>query len=104
MDNLKKISLAIIAFGSSVALAGAMGPVCVEGGVTVPCPHLALDIGVQALYLHQASSNAVFFTKHANPANITNWYGINSTWDWGSKLEGSYHFRTGNDININKTC
>ena len=110
MLNLKKTAVAVLAFGSSAVFAGTMGPVCAPGNVTVPCASQAWDFGVQALYLkpsysayqyNQVSSNTVTGPNGAVTTTNYNENDNSNNWGWGFKLEGSYHFSTGNDLNLN---
>jgi hypothetical protein len=100
MFNLKKTALAVLAFSSTFAYAGSMGPVCSAVNVTVPCENTAWDLGGRALYL-QATGGFAPDVNWANGVSLFDNLQSDTNWGWGFQLEASYHYSTGNDMNVN---
>ncbi|CEK09482.1 Lpg1974 family pore-forming outer membrane protein [Legionella hackeliae] len=102
MLRFTKSALAVLVLGSSSLFAGTMGPVCVPGNVTVPCEWQGWDFGVKALYLQSTYDVDYGYGPYRSSDNITRYYpDVNTDWHWGFMLEASYHFNTGNDLNLN---
>ncbi len=99
MFGLKKTVVAVLALSSGVVFAGGMGPVCSAVNVTVPCESTAWDFGVSGLYLQPVSTSGAYNYIAQDPnGRYTNFA---SNWAWGFMIEGSYHYNTGNDANLN---
>lgn len=94
---LKKSALIIFGLATTgLAAAGTMGPVCTPGSLTVPCETRQWDIGVQALYFKPT------FTADRG-AELSSTHGFRKNdpeWDWGYRIEGSYHYNTGDDLTM----
>ena len=100
---IKKTTLALLSLMCSVSTAGTMGAQCSPGTVTVPCAKTAWDIGLDALYLKSVVDSNVGYVGFTpvNDSRVYNEY--KPDWKWGFRLEGSYHFNTGNDFTVNWT-
>lgn len=93
-------SVAVLGLGSSAVFAGTMGPACMPGNVTVPCEEKKWDLGVQALYLQPLYTAAKAYERRFDIRPEVNYKSTQPDWGWGYRIEGSYHFRTGNDITM----
>jgi Legionella pneumophila major outer membrane protein precursor len=88
--KLKTITLAIAALGvSSVANAAMYAPECVGENVTVPCEQRGWHVGAQYIYV-QPTGDQLYTDLNSQ-----------SRWASGFRVEGGYHFGTGNDITLN---
>lgn len=104
--NLKSTAIAL-ALCSSATYAGTMGPVCVRDNLTVPCAAKGWDFGIQALSLRPSYSSVVdsagvnlLVNQFVNPTNNLGFLTNSPGWEWAFKLDGSYHFQTGNDLDV----
>lgn len=94
---LKKTTLAVIGLAASgFATAGSMGPVCTPGNVTVPCEARQWELGAQALYLESVYGATRAYERSF--VDTTRLQEVLNNWNWGYKIEGAYHFNTGNDV------
>src|SRR3989338_274579 len=101
---LKKTTMAVLGLSISGMAAAGMysappAPTCVPGDVTVPCEAKLWDLGIQALYLRPVLDADRAYESLSNDGHHYN--NLDTDWDWGFRLEGSYHFSTGNDITMN---
>lgn len=84
---------------SSLGFAGTMGQVCTPGTSTISCAMKQWDLGIQALYL-----TPIYDAKNAYAPESSNQFKtIDNQWNWGFRLDGSYHFNTGNNVGLDWT-
>lgn len=102
---LKKTMIAVLGLASGLATAGAMGPVCTPGNVTVPCETKLWDLGADALYFRSVFGANKGYQYTFNPSTQINpeLKDVKNDWNWGFRIVGSYHFNTGNDVTANWT-
>ena len=104
MSNLKITAVAVIVLGSGAVFAGTMGSVCSSVNVTIPCESTAWGLGGRVLYFQPsvtgAGAGSSAKTITVDPGQSVE-FGKNPKWGWGFMIEGSYHFNTGNDLNLN---
>ncbi len=96
----KKTAIAALVLGFSGAASAAMyapaaAPACSAGNVTVPCEGNAYDFGADLLYL-RAEDSVVSSHNYSDTYNS-----VRGKRGYGFRVEGSYHFGTGNDLNVN---
>lgn len=100
--NLKKTTCFLLLTSSSVGFSGSMGSVCTPENSTVPCSASAWDFGGQALYMKPVYGIGYGYSRNSRVSSTELRANEDKLdWDWGFKLEGSYHFNTGNDLTIN---
>lgn len=95
--SFKKIVLLASIVASSIVNAGVYAPTCQDGVVPVPCERSAWDFSVDALVLKDYSRSIVEAGGFEGDLKGS----LNYNLAWGFRLEGSYHFGTGNDITLN---
>jgi hypothetical protein len=88
----KKTMIAALVLGTCGVANAGMYQTCKAGNATVPCEGSAWDFGADALYLNTREATV-------NSTNLT--VPTSADWGWGFRIEGSYHFGTGNDFNVN---
>lgn len=113
--------LAASALGvSGLATAASFAPpplpvACVQDAVVLPCERSAWDLGIEAIYVRQASGTNWYLGERVVAGTVTN-NGVTTLaslagdgiqhdprWAWGFRLEGSYHWGTGSDLTVNWT-
>jgi len=100
MLNLKKAAIAMLALSSSAVCAGTMGAICSGVNATTECEGTAWDFGARALYMKPIHSAGDYtYAAVDNPTGAYQNYRKSSA--WGFFLEGSYHYNTGSDANLN---
>ncbi|HIG0430841.1 TPA: Lpg1974 family pore-forming outer membrane protein [Legionella pneumophila] len=103
MLDLKKTIIFVLAFGLyNNSFSGTAGSACVPDIVTVSCKSTAWDLSIKALYLQPIyDTNWGYYGSTTLPNGGRVFHDLDSDWGLGFQLVGSYHFNTGNDININ---
>lgn len=89
-----------LSLSCSAVFSGTIGSACEANHVTTLCEGTFWDFGARALYLTPAYSAGDY--RYAGVDNATGQYeDFNQNRGWGFFLEGSYHYETGSDVNLN---
>jgi hypothetical protein len=98
MNNMKRLSLALVALGLSA-------PAFADSTVLVPSQHGGFKVGIDALYLRPTNSDLNYATSISQPTNFSQGFERNATvdpsYDWGFYAQVGYLFPcTGNDLTL----
>jgi len=101
MNNIKRLSLALIALGLSA-------PAFADSTVLVPSQHGGFKVGVDALYLRPTNSDLNYATVIEPNSSFTSGFQRNAyvdpSYDWGFYAQIGYLFPcTGNDLTLGYT-
>lgn len=101
MNNIKRLSLALVALGLSA-------PAFADSTVLVPSQHGGFKIGLDALYLRPTNSDLNYATVIEPNSNFTGGFQRNAyidpSYDWGFYAQIGYLFPcTGNDLTLGYT-
>lgn len=111
---VKKTALAVLALGVSGVASAAMytpapapAPACTPGNVTVPCERSAWDLGIEGIYVETTSGPNFYYSQNERTVtgtitgSVFTRNDLDPGYRWGWRLQGSYHWGTGSDVNIN---
>lgn len=104
VKHFKKITAILFAIGSCAVHAGDVGMALENADVTIPYSKAGLDVAAYALYLKPAYTGELgtIGAVNFNVANATETFiDTDPNWNWGFKIEGAFHLRAGNDLNLN---
>ena len=105
MFNFRCLVIILLAFICKLSLAGEMSShkakTCNNDTISLPCAHNSWGFGAKLLYLQPAFSEVTGERSYSLSNGAKASVGQGSVWDWGGMFEGSYHFNSGNDMNIN---
>jgi len=101
MNNIKRLSLALVALGLSA-------PAFADSTVLVPSQHGGFKAGIDALYLRPTSSDLSYATNLSFPSSDVTGFernaSVDPSYDWGFYVQVGYLFPcTGNDITLGYT-
>ena len=100
MFFFRKYAAVVLALGCGAIFAGTMGTVCDGVYATTPCEGTSWDFGARALFLDPVYSDGDY--RYAAVENSSGKYtNFNQKRGWGFFIEGSYHYNTGSDVNLN---
>lgn len=106
--NFKYSAVAVLAFCvSSTASAGSYMPMsqpCMASNVSIPCEHTGWDIAAELIYIEPMTNDYWFADRFSvSSSNVTTMENLfsDADFDFGFRLEGSFHFNTGNDFTAN---
>lgn len=96
--------MSMVILVSSALFAGEMGyNTCSPENVTIPCENTAFDIGFQAIYVRPSYNGGLSYFGEVLVNNVLVGQQVNFKYDFGYRLDFSYHFNNGNDFNLNWT-
>lgn len=101
MCKTRIIIMASLLLSGAMSFAGSMGSVCDGQEVTIPCELNGWDFGVQGLYLKPTYGTPLHFASYTDANGVQTYRGVRPAQSMGIRFEGSYHFNTGNDLDLN---
>lgn len=97
---MRKLNLILLlSLLATAGLAQAAGFVCTPDTVTIPCARTAWDVALEGLWVEATNDDLNYDSSFdiGHPDRTTNYF-VDPNYEWGFRLQGSYHFSTGKDV------